>query len=82
MAFLHLPPAARRVIDPLLAASQAVPVFVLAPVLTIRLGYGMGPKIAVTVLLVFFPVLGGLIDAMDTVPEAVLDLARIARVPR
>lgn len=79
---LHLAPSLRRMADPLLAASQAVPVFVLAPVLTIWLGYGMGPKIAMTVLLVFFPVLSGLVDAMDAVPEAHLDLARIARASR
>ncbi|MBI1173424.1 ABC transporter permease subunit [bacterium] len=79
---LHLWPAARRVVEPVLVASQAVPVFVLAPVLTLWLGYGLGPKVAVTVLLVFFPVLGGLIDAMDRVPDTVLDLARIARAPR
>lgn len=79
---LHLAPPLRRMADPLLAASQAVPVFVLAPVLTIWLGYGMGPKIAMTVLLVFFPVLSGLVDAMDAVPEAHLDLARIARASR
>lgn len=79
---LHLLPVLRRGLDPILAASQAVPVFVLAPVLTIWLGYGMGPKIAVTVLLVFFPVLGALIDAMDTLSDKVLDLARIAAAPR
>lgn len=79
---LHLWPALRRAVDPVLAASQAVPVFVLAPILTIWLGYGMGPKIAMTVLLVFFPVLAALCDAMDAVPEADLDLARIARAPR
>ncbi|MBC2837345.1 ABC transporter permease [Gemmobacter straminiformis] len=79
---LHLAPPLRRIADPLLAASQALPVFVLAPVLTIWLGYGMGPKIAMTVLLVFFPVLSGLVDAMDAVPDAHLDLARIARASR
>ncbi len=75
-------PALRRWIDPVLAATQAVPVFVLAPVLTIWLGYGMGPKVAMTTLLVFFPVLSALTDAMDAVPEAHLDLARIAGAGR
>lgn len=79
---LYLWPRLRRAVDPLLAASQAVPVFVLAPLLTIWLGYGMGPKIAMTVLLVFFPVLSNLSDALDSVPEAHLDLARIARASR
>ena len=75
-------PALWRWIDPVLAATQAVPVFVLAPVLTIWLGYGMGPKVAMTTLLVFFPVLSALTDAMDAVPEAHLDLARIAGAGR
>jgi putative hydroxymethylpyrimidine transport system permease protein len=75
-------PALRRWIDPVLAATQAVPVFVLAPVLTIWLGYGMGPKVAMTTLLVFFPVLSALTDAMDAVSEAHLDLARIAGAGR
>jgi putative hydroxymethylpyrimidine transport system permease protein len=75
-------PALRRWIDPVLAATQAVPVFVLAPVLTIWLGYGMGPKVAMTTLLVFFPVLSALTDAMDAVPEEHRDLARIAGAGR
>lgn len=79
---LQLLPPLRRIADPVLATSQAVPVFVLAPLLTIWLGYGIGPKVAMTVLLVFFPVLSSLSDAMDTLPEAHLDLARIARATR
>lgn len=79
---LQLLPSLRRLADPILAASQAVPVFVLAPILTIWLGYGLGPKIAMTVLLVFFPVLSNLSGAMDAVPEAHLDHARIARASR
>lgn len=79
---LHLSPALRRGVEPVLAASQAVPVFVLAPFLTIWLGYGMGPKIAMTVLLVFFPVLSSLTDGMDALPDRHLDLARIARASR
>ena len=68
----------RRLVAPMLALSQAVPVFVLAPVLTLWLGYGLGPKIAMTVLLVFFPVTTSLLESMATVPQASLDLARIA----
>ncbi len=79
---LQLLPPLRRYADPVLAASQSVPVFVLAPVLTIWLGYGLGPKVAMTVLIVFFPVLSSLTDAMDALPEADLDLARIAGASR
>lgn len=79
---MQLFPPLRRIAVPILTASQAVPVFVLAPMLTIWFGYGIGPKVAMTVLLVFFPVLSSLSDAMDTLPDAHLDLARIARATR
>lgn len=72
-------PALHKILRPLLTASQALPVFVLAPVLTIWFGYGPGPKIAMTVLLVFFPVASGLLDGLLATPAATLDLARIAK---
>lgn len=72
----------RRVVEPFVAITQAVPVFVLAPVLTLWLGYGIGPKVAMAVLLVFFPVTTALLEGMATVPEATRDLARIARAGR
>lgn len=77
-ATMQLLPPIRSLVEPFLALTQAVPVFVLAPVLTIWLGYGPGPKIAMTVLLVFFPVTQSLLQGMDDTPEASLDLARIA----
>ncbi|MBZ4022833.1 ABC transporter permease [Rhodobacter sp. TJ_12] len=68
-----------RLLGPLLSASQALPVFVLAPVLTLWLGYGLGPKVAMVVLLVVFPVASGLYDGLCATPEPVRDLARITR---
>lgn len=79
---LQLAPGLRRLSGPLLALTQAVPVFVLAPVLTLWLGYGLGPKIAMTVLLVFFPVAEALTRGMDETPQAALDLGRIAGATR
>ncbi|OCX66096.1 ABC transporter permease [Thioclava sp. SK-1] len=69
----------RWLVQPILTVSQAVPVFVLAPVLTIWFGYGPAPKIAMVVLLVFFPVASGLYDGLRATPQPVLDLARIAK---
>lgn len=71
-----------RLIGPLLAAAQALPVFVLAPVLTLWLGYGVAPKVAMVVLLVVFPVASGLHDGLRATPEATLDLARISHASR
>lgn len=79
---MMLSPAARLNLRPILNASQAIPVFVLAPILTLWFGYGMEPKVAMTILLVFFPIMSGLLDGMMTTPPATLDLARIARANR
>lgn len=79
---MQLWPGLRRGLMPVLSVSQAVPVFVLAPVLTIWFGYGMGPKVAMTVLLVFFPVTVALGEGMNSVPQPSLDLARIAHASR
>lgn len=46
----------REMIYPLLVASQAVPKLAVAPLLVIWFGFGIWPKVVVTILLVFFPV--------------------------
>ncbi|TLP46216.1 ABC transporter permease [Cohaesibacter sp. CAU 1516] len=76
---MMLSPVARLNLRPILNASQAIPVFVLAPILTLWFGYGMEPKVVMTILLVFFPIMSGLLDGMISTPAATLDLAHIAR---
>ena len=41
---------------PALIISQALPVFAIAPILMLWLGYGFASKLAMTTLIVFFPV--------------------------
>ena len=45
----------RRGLLPFVVASQAVPVIAIAPILIIWFGFGMLPKVLVTALLCFFP---------------------------
>lgn len=66
----------REAIRPALFVSQTIPVFALAPLLTLWLGFGVAPKIAVTVLIVFFPVATAFLDGLSATPTAFLDLAR------
>lgn len=64
-------------LHPLLTFSQTIPIFALAPILTLWLGYGMSPKIAMTVLIVFFPVASAFLDGLLRTPQATLDLAQV-----
>ena len=61
---------------PVLLISQVIPIFALAPILTLWLGYGIAPKIAVTALICFFPVASAFHDGLMRCPAACLDLAR------
>lgn len=76
---LALSPAARWLMRPMLVAAQAVPVFALAPVLTLWLGYGAPSKVVVVALVVYFPVASVLFDALMRPPEALADLAHTMR---
>ena len=60
----------RRWLLPVLVISQAIPVFALAPVLVLWLGYGMASKVAMASLIIFFPVaaaVGQRLEALDAV---------------
>lgn len=70
------------VLKPILTFSQTIPVFALAPILTLWLGFGMAPKIAMTVLIVFFPVASAFLDGLSRTPQAALDLAQVMGASR
>ena len=68
---------ARRWLLPLLVASQALPVFALAPLLVLWLGYGMASKVAMAVLIIFFPVTAAFYDGLKRAEPGWLELARV-----
>ncbi len=68
---LHLSETLRRAFYPLLVASQTVPTPVLAPILVVWFGYGIGPKLAIVALICFFPITVNALDGLRSVdPEA------------
>jgi putative hydroxymethylpyrimidine transport system permease protein len=69
-------PLARSLVQPVLVFSQAVPVFALAPVLTLWLGYGLASKVVMAVLIIYFPVASSFLDGLTGTPQGFLDLAR------
>ncbi len=65
-----------RLVMPLLIFTQAVPVFALAPILTLWFGYGIASKVVMAVLIIFFPVTSAFYDGLTRVPTDTLDMAR------
>lgn len=66
----------RRWLMPVLVISQALPVFALAPLLTLWFGYGMASKVAMATLIIFFPVTSAFYDGLRRTVPGWLDLAR------
>ena len=67
---------AARWLLPLLVVSQALPVFALAPLLVLWLGYGMASKVAMAVLIIYFPVTAAFLDGLRRTEPGWLELAR------
>ncbi|WP_282022166.1 ABC transporter permease [Ruegeria faecimaris] len=68
--------AARVLVQPMLVFTQALPVFALAPLLTLWLGYGLWSKVAMAVLIIYFPITSSFFDGLMRTPQGYLDLAR------
>ncbi|WP_232322055.1 ABC transporter permease [Photobacterium jeanii] len=66
----------RRWLLPILIASQAVPVFAIAPILMLWLGYGMASKVVMAGLIIFFPVTTCCYDGLRHTPTGYLDLTK------
>lgn len=68
---LHLSPTLRRAFYPLIVASQTIPIIVVAPILVVWFGYGIGPKLAIIALICFFPIAINTLDGLRSVdPDA------------
>ena len=71
----------RALLQPLLIFSQAIPIFALAPILTLWFGYGFGSKIVMTLLIIFFPVASAFFDGLMRTRSDWLELAQIMSAP-
>lgn len=73
---LHASTSLERALRPFLLASQMIPVFAIAPLLVVWLGYGIGPKVIVTALIGFFPIAVNEWDGLRTASPESIDLLR------
>lgn len=63
---MHARPAVERSLAPFLIASQAVPVFALAPLLVVWLGYGPASKVLMAAVIIFFPITISLLEGFKS----------------
>lgn len=73
---LALSPGARLLVRPMLIFAQAIPIFALAPVITLWLGYGAASKIVTVMLVIYFPVASAFFDGLMRMPPGFSDLSR------
>lgn len=73
---MHLSRSLRDAAYPLLVASQAVPIVVLAPIFVLAFDYGIGPKLAIVALICFFPITVNVLDGLRSVDSEQLKLMR------
>ena len=68
---MHLSETLRLAFGPLVVASQTIPIFVIAPILVVWFGFGIGPTLAIIALICFFPIVVNTLDGLRSVdPEA------------
>jgi putative hydroxymethylpyrimidine transport system permease protein len=73
---IHFSHILRRALYPLLVASQAVPIVLVAVVLVIWLGFGLSTKLVIIALVTFFPVVVTTLAALEATDPELIKLMR------
>ena len=66
-------PRLGRNLWPLLLVMQALPVFVIAPLLVVWFGFGMGSKVIMAMIIIFFPVASAFADGLRRTDPDLVD---------
>lgn len=78
----ELVPVLRDMFLPLLVVTQVTPTIAVAPLLVIGLGFGSAPKIAIVILISFFPILVGTLAGVREVSADLEDFCLAVRAKR
>lgn len=73
---LGLLPSLEKVLSPYILALQIAPKVAFAPLFILWFGYNAAPKLIVTILVVFFPILVNVLQAMRVMDRDLINLAR------
>ena len=79
---VHFSRTLRQALYPLLIASQAVPIPMIAPLLVLWLGFGIAPKLVVIALVSFFPIVVTTFAGLASVDPDLLKLMQTFDAPR
>ncbi len=79
---IHFSRTLRQAIYPLLVASQAIPIPIIAPLLVLWLGFGIAPKLVVIALVCFFPIVVTTLAGLAAVDPGLVKLMRSFDAPR
>lgn len=71
-----------RTIFPAVLATQALPVFAIAPLLVLWFGYGMASKVIMATLIIYFPITSAFFDGLRRTEPELLALGQISGATR
>lgn len=75
-------PLLARTLMPWLVVVQSTPIVAIAPIIVVSLGAGTLPRVVITTLIAFFPVVISTATGLASVPAELIELSRTLRAPR
>jgi putative hydroxymethylpyrimidine transport system permease protein len=67
----------RKWLLPFIILTQAIPIFALAPILTLWVGYGIWSKIIMTMIIIYFPITIAFYDGLKRIDPMIVNLAKM-----
>ena len=75
-------PLLARTVMPWLVVVQSTPIVAIAPIIVVALGAGNLPRVVITTLIAFFPMVISTATGLAAVPAELIELSRSLRAPR
>jgi len=75
-------PLMSRLVMPWLVVIQSTPIVAIAPIIVVTLGAGILPRVVITTLIAFFPIVVSTATGLASVPPELVELSRSLRASR
>ena len=79
---LALSPLLSRTIFPILVVIHSTPIVAVAPIIVVTMGVGVLPRVFITFLISFFPIIISTVTGILETPEELLEMSRSLKAPR